>query len=86
MKKTMERNRFMKILQNLHFTDTQTAGKSDKTYKVHNDINHLKKDFKMQCLVSSTWNTNGVSSGGVDAEAKQNIYMSLIFNLAKRKK
>ena len=50
----MARNRFMKILQNLHFTDKQTADKSDKTYKVDNDISHLKKHFKMQCLVSST--------------------------------
>ena len=32
---TMTRNRFMNILQNLHFTDNQTADKSDKAYKMY---------------------------------------------------
>ena len=38
-------NRFMNILQNLHFTDNQTADKSDKAYKIHIFMNQLKKAF-----------------------------------------
>ena len=34
MRKAMTRNRFMNILQNLHFTDNQTADKSEKAYKI----------------------------------------------------
>ena len=34
MRKAMARNRFMNILQNLHFTDNQTADKSEKAYKI----------------------------------------------------
>ena len=30
MRKAMTRNRFMNILQNLHFTDNQTADKFEK--------------------------------------------------------
>ena len=41
----MTRNCFMNILQNLHFTDNQTADKSDKTYKMRIIINHLNKAF-----------------------------------------
>ena len=42
----MTRNRFMNILQNLHFTDNQTADKSVKAYKMRNIINHLNKAFQ----------------------------------------
>ena len=42
----MTRNRFMNILQNLHFTDNQIANKSDKAYKMHIVINHLNKAFQ----------------------------------------
>ena len=42
----MTRNRFMNILQNLHFTDNQTADKSDKAYKMRIVINHLNKAFQ----------------------------------------
>ena len=42
----MARNRFMNILQNLHFTENQTTDKSDKTYKMHIVINHLNKAFQ----------------------------------------
>ena len=38
-------NRLMNILQNLHFTDNQTADKSDKAYKIHIFMNQLKKAF-----------------------------------------
>ena len=37
----MTKNRFMNVLQNLLFTDNQTAVKSDKAYKIHIVINHL---------------------------------------------
>ena len=43
---TMTRNRFMNILQNLHFTDNQTADKSDKAYKMDIAMNHLNKAFQ----------------------------------------
>ena len=36
----------MNILQNLHFTDNQTADKSDKAYKMRIFINHLNKAFQ----------------------------------------
>ena len=42
----MARNRFMNILQNLHFTDNQTADKSGKAYKIRIVINHLNKAFQ----------------------------------------
>ena len=42
----MARNRFMNILQNLHFTDNQTADKSDKAYTMRIVINHLNKAFQ----------------------------------------
>ena len=36
----------MNILQNLHFTDKQTAEKSDKVYKMCIVINDLNKAFQ----------------------------------------
>ena len=36
----------MNTLQNLHFTDNQTADNSDKTYKMFIVINHLNKGFQ----------------------------------------
>ena len=36
----------MNILQNLHFTDNQTADKSDKAYKMRIVINYLNKAFQ----------------------------------------
>ena len=42
----MTRNRFMNILPNLHFTDNQTADKSDKAYKIRIVINHLNEAFQ----------------------------------------
>ena len=42
----MTRNRLMNILQNLHFTDKQTAEKSDKAYKMCIMINDLNKAFQ----------------------------------------
>ena len=36
----------MNIFQNLHFTDNQTADKSDKAYEMHIVINHLNKVFQ----------------------------------------
>ena len=36
----------MNILQNLHFTDNQTADKPDKAYKMRIVINHLNKVFQ----------------------------------------
>ena len=66
----MTRNRLRNILQNLHFTDKETAEKSDKAYKMCIVINDLNKAFE------------DVMS---DAAAK-GISMSLIFILAKRKK
>ena len=41
----MTRNRFVNILQNLNFTDNQTAEKSDKVYKMRIFIN-LNKSFQ----------------------------------------
>ena len=41
MRKAMTRNRFMNILQNLHFTDNQTADKPEKAYKMCIIMNHL---------------------------------------------
>ena len=45
-KNTMKRNRFMNILQNLRFTDTQTPDKSDQAYKMCIAIIHLNKAFQ----------------------------------------
>ena len=42
----MTRNRFLNILQNLHFTDNQRADKSHKAYKMRIVINHLNKAFQ----------------------------------------
>ena len=42
----MTRNRFTNILQNLHFTDNQTADKSGKDCKMRIVINHLSKAFQ----------------------------------------
>ena len=46
VRNTMTRNLFMNTLQNLHFTDNQTADNSDKTYKMFIVINHLNKGFQ----------------------------------------
>ena len=46
VRNTMARNLFMNTLQNLHFTDNQTADNSDKTYKMFIVINHLNKGFQ----------------------------------------
>ena len=46
VRKAITRNRFMNILQNLCFTDNQTADKSDKAYKMRIVINHLNKAFQ----------------------------------------
>ena len=46
VRNAIARNRFMNILQNLHFTDKQTADKSDKAYKIRIVINHLNKRFQ----------------------------------------
>ena len=43
---TMPRNRFVNVLQNLHFTDNQTADKSDRAYNMRIVINHLNKTFQ----------------------------------------
>ena len=50
VRNAMTRNCFINILQNLHFTDNQTADKSDKVYKMRIVINHLNKAF--QCAMS----------------------------------
>ena len=42
----MTRNRLRNILQNLHFTDKETAEKSDKAYKMCIVINDLNKAFQ----------------------------------------
>ena len=42
----MTRNRFLNFLQNLYFTDNQTADKSDQVYKMRIVINHLNKVFQ----------------------------------------
>ena len=46
VRNVMTRNHFMNILQNSHFTDNQTADKSDKGYKMRVVINHLNKAFQ----------------------------------------
>ena len=46
MRKAMTRIRVMNILQNLHFTDNQTADKSEKAYKMCIIMNHLNKAFQ----------------------------------------
>ena len=46
VRNAMTRNSFTNIPKNLHFTDNQTADKSDKTYKVRIVINHLNKAFQ----------------------------------------
>ena len=46
VRNTMTRNRFVNILQNLHFNDNETADKSDKGYKTPNVINHLNEAFQ----------------------------------------
>ena len=42
----MTRSRLINILQNLHFTDKQTAENSDKAYKMCIVINDLSKAFQ----------------------------------------
>lgn len=46
MRNAMTRYRFINILQNLHFSDNQTADKSDKPYNVLTVTNHLNKAFQ----------------------------------------
>ena len=46
VRNAMTRKCFMDILQNLHFTDNQTAAKSGKAYKMRIFINHLNKAFQ----------------------------------------
>ena len=46
VRNAMTRDRFMKILQNIHFADNQTADKSDKAYKIRVVIRHLNKAFQ----------------------------------------
>lgn len=46
IRNSMTRDRFMKILQNIHFADNQTADKSDKAYKLRYIINHLNEAFQ----------------------------------------
>ena len=46
VRNTMTRNRFVNILRNLHFSDNETADKSDKAYKMRNVINHLNEAFQ----------------------------------------
>ena len=41
VRNTMKRNPFINLLQNLHFTDNQTADKSEKAYNMRIIINHL---------------------------------------------
>ena len=42
----MTKGNFMKIFQNIHFTDNQTAAKSDKASKIRVVIRHLNKAFQ----------------------------------------
>ena len=46
VRNAVTRNRFMKILQNIHFADNQTANKSEKAYKIRMVIRHLNKAFQ----------------------------------------
>ena len=46
VRNAMTRNCFINILQNLHFTDNQTADKFVKAYKMRIVINHLNKAFQ----------------------------------------
>ena len=46
VRNAVTRNRFINILQNLHFTDNQTADKSGKSYKICIVTNHLNKAFQ----------------------------------------
>ena len=46
VRNTMTRNRFVNILQNLHFNENETADISDKAYKMRNAINHLNEAFQ----------------------------------------
>ena len=42
----MTRDRFIKILQNIHFADIQAAEKFDKPYKIRVVFRHLNKAFQ----------------------------------------
>ena len=42
----MTREHFMKILQNIHFADNETADKTDKAYKVRVVIKYLNRAFQ----------------------------------------
>ena len=43
----MTRNRFMNVLQDLHFADNETVDKSDKVYKMRIVIIHLNKAIQV---------------------------------------
>ena len=42
----ISRDRFIKILQNVHFANNQTADKFDKAYEIRVVIRHLNKAFQ----------------------------------------
>ena len=42
----MTKDGFIKLLQNIHFTDSGTADKSDKAYEIRVVIRHLNKAFQ----------------------------------------
>ena len=46
VRNTMIRNRFVNILQNLHFNGNETADKYDKAYKMCNVVNHVNETFQ----------------------------------------
>ena len=46
VRNTMTRNLFVKILQDLHFNNNETADKSDKAYKTCNVINYPNEAFQ----------------------------------------
>ena len=48
----------MNIFQNLHFTDNQTAAKSEKAYEMHIVINHLNKVFQDAMSVAERQSIN----------------------------
>ena len=57
VRNAITRNRFMNILQNLLFTDKQTADKFDKAHKMRIVVNHLSKAFqdaKSEAEIQST--------------------------------
>ena len=55
----MRRNHFMNIFQNLHFTDKQTAAKSEKACEMRIVINHLNKVFQAAMSVAERQSIDG---------------------------